>query len=157
MPTFTEQCDNAMEILKNKGSVRRFMKAMDLRTDDLERMANRIISIKDELAEEENARIQKEKEKEEKLKKFREEMKAQGLDPEDLLHGPAVRAAKRGRGPSPLAGKKRENPKYVFEYEDANGKKQKLTAGLIGRVPADFSEYLKKTKKNRKDCIVEKA
>lgn len=157
MTTFHEQSESAMDILKNKATIRRFVKSMDLKTDDLERIAQRILDIQEEISAEEEARLEAEKEKEEKLKKIREEMKAAGLDPEDLIHSPSVRAAKRGRGPSPLAGKKRENPKYIFEYEDANGEKKQLKAGIIGRVPADFSEYLKRTQKTRKDCIVEEA
>lgn len=157
MATFHEQCEDAMDIIKNKGTIRRFVKSMDLRTDDIERISNRFLAIKDEIAKEEEALLQAEKEKEEKIAKISQEMKELGLNPEDLAYSPAVRAAKRARGPSPLAGKKRENPKYVFEYEDENGTKKQLKAGLIGRVPSDFSDYLKKTGKARKDCIVEKA
>lgn len=157
MATTHEQFEHALETIKNKGTVRRFVKSMDLRTDDIERIMERFSAIKDEMAKEEEARIQAEKEKEEKLEKIRQEMRDAGLNPEDLVHGPAVRAAKRARGPSPLAGRKRENPKYVFEYEDENGNKKQLEAGLIGRVPADFSDYLKKTGKSRKDCIVKDA
>lgn len=157
MATFTEQCENTMDIIKNKGSVRRFAKSMDLRMEDLERISERFMAIKIEMEIDAESRIQEEKEKEDKLKAIRDQMKEAGLNPEDLLQGPAVRAAKRARGPSPLAGRKRENPKFIFEYEDEGGNKKQLKAGLIGRVPADFSEYLKKSGKARKDCIVEEA
>ena len=50
--------------------------------------------------------------------------------------------------------KHKPRQRFVFTYETQDGDSVNWEGATTGRIPAEFADYLKRTGKDRKDCIV---
>lgn len=154
--TFHEKAEAAQEILSNKMNIRRFLKHFDIQVDELGRFIKRLDSIRGEIEEEAKKEEEERKEKLLRAEEAKSILREKGLTLEELLQieqGNGVPRKRRG-GQRADAGKKKYNPKGIYEYEDENGNKKEITMPRVGRAPAEFSDYLKRSGKKRKDCLV---
>lgn len=136
--------DEALSVLKSKVQVRKLFH--DMHAEDLQRVISRIEAIYEEKLmtqiefEEEQAR------KKEALDEMVKQMKSLGLslnDIKDLVDEKSTDGRK---------GKVRQ--RYLFRYENASGEPVDWEGATTGRIPADFTDYLARTGKDRKACIV---
>ena len=134
--------EEALDILKSKVQLRKLFQ--DMHTEDLQRIINRIDSIIEEKlliqmeAEEELSR------KREAVDGILEQMKTQSVtlgDLETVLGNAAPR-------------KHKPRQRFVFNYETKDGDSHSWQGATTGRIPSEFSDYLKRTGKDRKQCIV---
>ncbi|WP_263080487.1 H-NS histone family protein [Endozoicomonas sp. Mp262] len=134
--------EEAIDVLKSKVQVRKLFQ--DMHAEDLQRVINRIESIYEEKllvqmeAEEEQAR------KKEAVESIVQQMKEQGVSLEDLeIVAGTVTTRKH-----------KPRQRFMFTYETNDGAAVNWEGATTGRIPAEFSDYLKRTGKDRKDCIV---
>ena len=133
--------DEAISVLKSKVQIRKLFQ--DMHAEDMQRVISRIEAIYEEKlmaqmeAEEENAR------KREAVEAVLKQMQELGLSADDIQssNGEVVRK-----------GKPRQ--RYQFCYENAEGESIDWEGATTGRIPGEFSDYLTRTGKDRKDCIV---
>lgn len=71
-------------------------------------------------------------------------MQEKGLTIEDLMVSAVVEKARKGK----------PRQRYQFQYEKEDGSVVNWEGATMGRIPSEFTEYLSKTGKERKDCIV---
>lgn len=134
--------EEAIDVLKSKVQVRKLFQ--DMHVEDLQRVINRIESIYEEKmlnqkeVEEEQAR------KKEAVQSIVQQMKDQGLSLEDLEVVAGTTSTR----------KHKPRQRFVFNYETPDGQSVNWEGATTGRIPAEFSEYLSRTGKDRKDCIV---
>ena len=135
--------DEALSVLKSKVQVRKLLQ--DMHAEDIQRIISRLEAIHEEKMaaqieiEEEKAR------KKEALDSVREKMKELGLSMSDI---------KELEEKVPGARKGTVRQRYIFSYEKADGSSVNWEGATTGRIPADFSDYLERTGKDRKECIV---
>ena len=135
--------EEAIDILKSKVQMRKLFQ--DMHVEDLQRVVSRIESIY-----EEKLLVQFEEEEEQGRKKeavdtIVNQMKELGLSLEDLE---AI------AGSSTTTRKHKPRQRFVFSYEANDGSAVNWEGATTGRIPAEFSDYLQRTGKDRKDCIV---
>lgn len=134
--------DEALSVLKSKVQIRKLFQ--DMHAEDMQRVISRIEAIYEEKlmaqmeAEEENAR------KREAVEAVLKQMQELGLSTGDI-------APTTTEG-TPRKGKPRQ--RFVFSYENTQGSSVNWQGATTGRIPAEFSDYLSRTGKERKDCIV---
>lgn len=153
--TFHEKAEAASEILSNRQNIRRFLKNNEIHLDQFTRIIDRMSAVKDELVQEAEAIEAERKEKLKKVEEAKKLLKENGLSIEDIVEterGNGLPRQRRGRRSD--AGKPKNNPLGLYEYQDKDGKKKQIKLRRVGRPPEDFSEYLQKTGKKRKDCLV---
>lgn len=153
--TFHEKAEATHEILSNRQNIRRYLKTNDIHLDQLTRLINRMSAVREELVEEAEALEAERKEKAKKVEEAKRLLKENGISIEDIVQterGNGIPRKARGRRSD--AGKPKSNPLGLYEYEDKDGKKQQIELRRVGRPPEDFSAYLQKTGKQRKDCLV---
>lgn len=133
--------DEAIDVLKSKVQLRKLFQ--DMHSEDLQRVMNRIESIYEEKlliqmeAEEERHR------KREAIEAIMSQMKDIGVKLEDfesIVSNTPTR-------------KHKPRQRFMFSYETENGELVNWEGATTGRVPSDFSSYLKRTGKDRKECI----
>lgn len=155
--TFHEQSVATQAILSNRQNIRRFLKSVDVDYEQLSRIINRLSAVRDEIEEEIKKEEEEHKEKLKKIEETKKILQENGLSLEDLVQtergNGAPRKSKSGRTRSD-AGKPKHNPVGIYAYEDENGQRKEIQMPRVGRAPAEFSEYLKKTGKKRKECLV---
>lgn len=133
--------EEALDILKSKVQLRKLFQ--DMHAEDLQRVINRIESIYEEKllvqmeAEEELIR------KREAVDAILNQMKDMGVKPSDI-------EAIVGNIPT---RKHKPRQRFVFSYESQTGNPVSWEGATTGRIPSGFSDYLKRTGKDRKDCI----
>ena len=133
--------DEAISLLKSKVQIRKLFQ--DMHAEDMQRVISRIEAIYEEKlmaqveAEEENAR------KRDAIDAVLKQMQALGLSTEDIHVGGGEVVRK---------GKPRQ--RYQFSYENTAGESIDWEGATTGRIPGEFSDYLERTGKDRKDCIV---
>ena len=156
--TFYEKAQAADEILSNKMNIRRFLKQFDINLDELKRYIRRLDGLREEIEQEV---IKEEEERKEKLRRAEEAkdlLAEKGLTLEDLLQieqgNGLPRKHGRKRGQRADAGRRKHNPKGIYRYQDEEGNEKEITMPRVGRAPAEFSEYLRKTGKKRKECLI---
>ena len=133
--------EEAIDVLKSKVQLRKLF--LDMHAEDLQRVINRIQSI-----QEEKVLIQLELEgdrhrKRDAIESIMSQMKEMGVKIEDF--GAASNVSTR---------KHRPRQRFVFSYESQDGSLVRWEGATTGRIPNEFSSFLKLTGKNRKDCIV---
>ena len=133
--------DEAISVLKSKVQIRKLFQ--DMHAEDMQRVISRVEAIYEEKlmaqmeVEEENAR------KRDAVEAVLKQMQELGLSADDIQssNGEVVRK-----------GKPRQ--RYQFCYENSNGESIDWEGATTGRIPGEFSDYLTRTGKDRKDCIV---
>ena len=136
--------DESINVLKSKVQLRKLFH--DMHVEDIQRVISRVESIyeekKDALKEVEIEQQRKREAVEAVLK----ELEDKGLALDDLASlNVAEPKAKR-------KGKPRQ--RYQFEYQSEDGSSVIWEGATTGRIPADFTAYLERSGKERKDCIV---
>lgn len=153
--TFHEKSEAANEIISNRQNIRRFLKTNDMNLDQISRIIDRFQAVKDDMLAEVEAAEREYKEKMKKVEEAKKVLKENGLSIEDIVsseRGNGLPRKQRGRRSD--VGQPKNNPLALYEYEDKDGKKQKIELRRVGRPPEAFSEYLRRSGKKRKDCLV---
>ena len=136
--------DEALSVLKSKVQIRKLFQ--DMHAEDMQRVIGRIEAIYEEKlitqmeAEEERAR------KREAVESVLKQMEELGLSATDIS----------GLVSNETSGRRSSKPRqrFVFTYENAQGEAMNWEGATTGRIPSDFSDYLTRTGKERKDCII---
>ncbi|MDD7804639.1 MAG: H-NS family nucleoid-associated regulatory protein [Endozoicomonas sp. (ex Botrylloides leachii)] len=134
--------EEALDVLKSKVQLRKLFQ--DMHAEDLQRIINRLDSIY-----EEKLLLQQEQEKEQSRKReaieaVLNQMKELGVKADDI---------ESLIGSAPMR-KHKPRKRYVFSYQAKDGNDTNWEGATTGRIPAEFSDYLKRTGKDRKDCII---
>ncbi|WP_330926523.1 H-NS family nucleoid-associated regulatory protein [Candidatus Sororendozoicomonas aggregata] len=135
--------EETISILKSKVKVRELFK--DLSASDTEKMIRRMESIYEEKLHSEQAKAAELEQKEKALKALLDQMKELGVTPEDI--GSSMVKQKRNYT-------SRTRQRYVFAYQTSEGNERNWVGAVTGRTPSDFADYLKRTGKDRKECII---
>ncbi len=136
--------DEALSVLKSKVQVRKLFH--DMHAEDLQRVISRIEAIYEEKLMTQIEQEEEQARKKEALDEMVKQMKSLGLSLNDIK-GLVDEKNTDGR-----KGKVRQ--RYRFRYENASGDAVDWEGATTGRIPADFTEYLVRTGKDRKACIV---
>lgn len=153
--TFHEQSEAAKDILSNRQNIRRFLKSNEIEMDQFNRMISRLESVRDEMMEEVEKEAEFRKEKLKKVEEAKKILQENGLSIEDLIQTERGNGLPRKQGKRRSdAGRPKHNPIGVYAYEDEQGKRQEMQMPRVGRAPAEFTEYLRKTGKKRKECLI---
>ena len=135
--------EESLSVLKSKVQLRKLFQ--DMHVEDIQRVISRIESIYEEKLDAQKEVEQEQQRKREAIEAVLKEMQDKGLDIGDL--------AVVGKGTeSNRKGKTRQ--RYQFEYQTEDGTTVTWEGATTGRIPAEFTAYLKRTGKERKDCIV---
>ena len=135
--------DEALNVLKSKVQIRKLFQ--DMHAEDMQRVISRIETIYDEKlmaqieAEEELAR------KRDAVESVLKQMQELGLSTDDISGA---------NGGEPVRRTAKPRQRFVFSYENAQGEAVNWEGATTGRIPAEFSDYLARTGKERKECIV---
>ncbi|KKC98161.1 MULTISPECIES: H-NS family nucleoid-associated regulatory protein [Photobacterium] len=121
---------DAMKALLNLRSLRALAREYSL--EQLKEALEKLQTVVDEREESEAEEIAKEKEREEKLKQYRDMLLADGIDPEELMANIGKAKTKRAARP----------PKYKFI--DENGEEKTWTGQ--GRTPSALKKALEEGK-----------
>lgn len=153
--TFHEQSEAAKNILSNRQNIRRFLKNNDMHVDQLTKIIDRLDAVRNEYLEEEKKQEELRKEKLEKLEEAKKVLRENGLSVNDLVQTEMGNGLPRKSGKRRSdAGKAKHNPMGIYAYEDEKGNKKEIQMPRVGRAPTEFTEYLHRTGKKRKDCLV---
>ena len=115
-----------------------------MHAEDLQRIISRIEAIYDEKlmaqmeAEEATAR------KREAIETVLKQMQELGLSANDLNKTSGENTTRKSK----------PRQRFQFRYENHSGENVEWVGATTGRIPSEFSDYLNKTGKERKDCIV---
>lgn len=121
---------DTLKVLNNIRTLR--AQAREVSLQELEEMLSKLESVVSERRDEEQSMLAEQKEREDKLAKYREMLLADGIDPSDLM---AIEASKGKTGKA-----KRAPRPAKYEYTDEKGE-QKTWTGQ-GRTPAAIKEAL---------------
>ncbi|GAA0487687.1 MULTISPECIES: H-NS family nucleoid-associated regulatory protein [Tatumella] len=119
---------DAFKVLNNIRTLR--AQARDLALSDLEEVLEKLTVVVNERREEIEAEQAQNREKEEKLTKYREMLLADGIDPNELLGSIEVSKKRVKRAPRPAK----------YKYTDENGETKSWTGQ--GRTPAAIKKAL---------------
>ena len=139
--------EEAVKVLKSKVQVRKLFQ--DMHSEDVKRIAARLEAIYEEkkLAQQEGGGKQLLMQQRVFLRGVLRQLKEQGVSMDALQDF----ASGTGRG----RGNTKPRQKFIFRYETVNGEPVNWQGATTGRIPGSFMEYLDRTQKSRKDCIVE--
>ena len=134
--------EESMNIMKSKIQLRKLFK--DMHIEDVKRIISRIETIY-----EEKLLVQMEAEEEQSRKRnaveaVLKEMQDKGLSIDDF----------QGLAKADTERKGKPRQRFQFQYEQEDGTVVNWEGATTGRIPAEFSAYLERTGKERKDCIV---
>ncbi len=133
--------DEIQDRLSSKVKMRSLFK--DTHTSDLEKVINRMQAILEEKIEAKQRAEEERSEKTTKIAEIKALMAEQGLSLSDF-----------GSIEEPKPRKKRNTKKFLFRYENEAGDTIEWIGSTVGRTPTSFNEYLKRTGKQRSDCII---
>ena len=119
---------DAFKVLNNIRTLR--AQARDLALSDLEEVLEKLTVVVNERREEIEAEQAANREKEEKLTKYREMLLADGIDPNELIGAADVSKKRVKRAPRPAK----------YKYTDENGETKSWTGQ--GRTPAAIKKAL---------------
>ena len=137
--------EESLSVLKSKVQLRKLFQ--DMHVEDIQRVISRIESIYEEKLEAQKEVEQEQERKREAIEAVLKEMQDKGLDINDL--------AVMGKGTGTESNRKgKTRQRYQFEYQAEDGTVVSWEGATTGRIPAEFSAYLERTGKERKDCIV---
>ncbi len=134
--------DEAISILKSKVQIRKLFH--DMHAEDLQRVISRIESVYEEKLD-----LQKEAEEQIALKRSAidavlKQMEEMGISADDIKDMKSDGSIRKGK----------PRQRFQFSYETAEGVSVNWEGATTGRIPAEFTNYLSRTGKDRKDCIV---
>lgn len=124
---------DAFKVLNNIRSLR--AQARDVELTELEEILEKLTTVVNERREEIEAERALNREKEEKLSKYREMLLADGIDPNELLSAGEITKKRSRRAPRPAK----------YQYTDENGELKSWTGQ--GRTPAAIKKALDEGKK----------
>lgn len=134
--------EESLNILKSKVQLRKLFQ--DMHIEDVKSIISRVEAIYEEKMSLEQEEQQEQKRKLEAVEAVKSVMKEQGLDIEDLMSIVEAEPVRKGK----------PRQRYQFQYEKTDGSVVTWEGATTGRIPAEFNEYLSRTGKERKDCIV---
>ncbi|WP_252178575.1 H-NS family nucleoid-associated regulatory protein [Endozoicomonas sp. 4G] len=134
--------EESLSILKSKVQLRKLFQ--DMHVEDIESVIKRVEAIHDEKVREHEEQREEQGRKREAIENILGQMQEKGVSVEDLMAFGAVEKVRKGK----------PRQRYQFEYEKEDGSVLSWAGSTVGRIPSDFSEYLSRTGKERKDCIV---
>lgn len=135
--------DESLNVLKSKVQIRKLFH--DMHAEDMQRVISRIEAIYEEKlmaqmeAEEQMAR------KRDAIESVLKQMQELGLSADDISKTDVSEAPRRTSKP---------RQRFVFTYENTSGEAVNWEGATTGRIPAEFTDYLTRTGKERRDCIV---
>ena len=135
--------EESINVLKSKVQLRKLFQ--DMHVEDIQRVISRMESIHEEKLDAVKEQEQEQLRKREAAEAVLKEMQDKGLEIDDLASLTKVVESNR-------KGKTRQ--RYQFEYQTEDGASTTWEGATTGRIPAEFSAYLKRTGKERKDCII---
>ncbi len=119
---------DAFKVLNNIRSLR--AQARDVELTELEEILEKLTTVVSERRDEIEAERALNREKEEKLSKYREMLLADGIDPNELLSAAEITKKRSRRAPRPAK----------YQYTDENGELKSWTGQ--GRTPAAIKKAL---------------
>ncbi|MGI9273880.1 MAG: hypothetical protein ACR2PT_03350 [Endozoicomonas sp.] len=134
--------DESMNIMKSKVQLRKLFK--DMHIEDVKRIISRIEIIHEEKLLTQMEAEEEQNRKRDALEAVLKEMQEKGLSIDDF----------QGMAKSDSERKGKPRQRFQFQYEKEDGTVVNWEGATTGRIPAEFSAYLKRTGKERKDCIV---
>ena len=136
--------EESLNVLKSKMQLRKLFQ--DMHVEDLENIIKRVEAIHQEKLEESHAQEEEILRKREDIAAVISLMEEKGLSMDDIASAATEEKPHKGKG--------KQRQRYKFEYENGEGTRVQWEGATTGRIPADFNEYLTRSGKNRKDCIV---
>lgn len=133
--------DEIQHRLASKTRIRTLFK--DVHIDDIERIISRLEGV---LAEKKSAIAENEAKRQarqEDIDEVRRLLAERGLSLDDLDPSEEVGTIR----------KRRNIPKYTFQYETISGDTITWHGSTTGRLPTDFQSYLDRTGKKRLQCV----
>lgn len=134
--------EESLSILKSKVQLRKLFQ--DMHVEDIESVIKRVEAIHDEKVREHEEQQEEQGRKREAIENILGQMQEKGVSVEDLMAFGAVEKVRKGK----------PRQRFQFQYEKEDGSVLSWTGSTVGRIPSEFSEYLSRTGKERKDCIV---
>ncbi|WP_422135190.1 hypothetical protein [Endozoicomonas sp. ALD040] len=134
--------EESLNILKSKVQLRKLFQGMHV--EDIENVIRRVEAIHAEKVREHNEQKEQQGRKREAVESILGQMQEKGLTIEDLMASTVVEKTRKGK----------PRQRYQFQYEKEDGSVVNWEGATMGRIPSEFTEYLSKTGKERKDCIV---
>lgn len=134
--------EESLNILKSKVQLRKLFQGMHV--EDVESVIKRVEAIHEEKVREHNEQKEQQGRKREAVESILGQMHEKGLTLEDLAASAVAEKVRKGK----------PRQRYQFQYEKGDGSVVSWEGATTGRIPAEFTEYLSKTGKERKDCIV---
>ncbi|PJE78578.1 hypothetical protein CI610_02472 [invertebrate metagenome] len=137
--------EETIKLLKSKVQLRKLFQ--DTHAEDMQRVINRIEAIY-----EEKMLIQMEQEeantkRQQAIDSVLNQMKGLELSVDDLNEAIGKTSQK------PRTSKPRQ--RFLFRFEDTDGTSVEWEGATTGRIPACFVDYLERSNKTRKDCIIQ--
>ena len=134
--------EESLSVMKSKVQLRKLFK--DMHIEDVKSIISRIETIY-----EEKLLVQMEAEEEQNRKRdaieaVLKEMQEKGLSIDDF----------QGVGKADTERKGKPRQRFQFQYEAKDGAVVNWEGATTGRIPSEFSAYLERSGKERKDCIV---
>lgn len=134
--------EESLNILKSKVQLRKLFQGMHV--EDIENVIRRVEAIHEEKVREHNEQKEQQDRKREAVETILGQMQEKGLTLEDLMAAAVVEKVRKGKS----------RQRYQFQYEKEDGSLVNWEGSTMGRIPSEFTKYLSKTGKERKDCIV---
>ena len=153
--TFHEKAEATHEVLSNRQNIRRYLKTNEIHLDQFTRLIDRMNAVRDDMLHELEIVEAAHNDKMLRVEEAKKLLKENGLSIEDIVSTERGNGLPRkAKGLRSDAGKPKSNPLAIYEFEDRSGNTKQIELGRIGRPPEEFSEYLQKTGKKRKDCLI---
>ena len=134
--------DEAISVLKSKVQIRKLFH--DMHAEDMQRVISRIEAIYDEKLVAQMEAEEEVERKREAIEAVRKQMQELGLSADDLSGISGESSARKGK----------TRQRFQFSYENSQGETVSWEGATTGRIPGEFSDYLNRTGKDRKDCII---
>ncbi|WP_062268545.1 hypothetical protein [Endozoicomonas arenosclerae] len=134
--------EESLNILKSKVQLRKLFQ--DMHVEDIQNVIKRVEAIHEEKLREHNELKEQEGLKREAVESILGQLQEKGLTLEDLQATATVEKVRKGK----------PRQRYQFQYEKEDGTVVDWEGATTGRIPAEFTEYLTRTGKERKDCII---
>ncbi|WP_034839427.1 H-NS family histone-like protein [Endozoicomonas numazuensis] len=134
--------EESLNILKSKVQLRKLFQ--DMHVEDIQNVIKRVEAIHEEKMREHNEQKELEDRKKEAVESILGQLQEKGLTLDDLQSSVVVEKVRKGK----------PRQRYQFQYEKEDGSVVSWEGATTGRISAEFTEYLARTGKERKDCII---
>ena len=139
--------EESLNTLKSKVQLRKLFQ--DMHVEDIQNVIKRVEAIHEEKMLDHSKQEEEKNRKREAIEAVMKELEEKGLSLDDLQSLAEVDKPRKGK---PRKGKPRQ--RYQFQYEKEDGSAVNWEGATTGRIPAEFTEYLTRSGKERKDCII---